>query len=195
MGGAERGDTESEAGSRLRAVSTEPDVGLEPTNREIMTSAEKSVTYPTEPPRSPKPETLRADKGRGEETGSVPSQLSSIGGPLTTVRTHTVAATAGRAWFAERKGSGQSLEPRWRAAANRWQPHPQDVSQVVQGRERFRIRRSQQVPRKLADSEPGTDYSSVPVVTAVDLPNSVSNLPIPPSARPQSLPDAQKEVF
>ena len=36
--GAEReGDTESEAGSRLRAVSTEPDVGLEPTDREIMT--------------------------------------------------------------------------------------------------------------------------------------------------------------
>ena len=37
-GGAERereGDTESEAGSRLRAVSTEPDLGLELTNREI----------------------------------------------------------------------------------------------------------------------------------------------------------------
>ena len=31
------GDTESEAGFRLRAVSTEPEVGLEPTNREIMT--------------------------------------------------------------------------------------------------------------------------------------------------------------
>ena len=39
-GGAEReGETESEAGSRLRAVSTEPDAGLEPTNREIMTRA------------------------------------------------------------------------------------------------------------------------------------------------------------
>ena len=37
-GGAEReGDRESEAGSRLRAVSTEPDVGLEPTDREIVT--------------------------------------------------------------------------------------------------------------------------------------------------------------
>ena len=37
-GEAERdGDTESEGGSRLQAVSTEPDVGLEPTNREIMT--------------------------------------------------------------------------------------------------------------------------------------------------------------
>ena len=40
-GGAEReGDTESKAGSRLRAVSTEPDVGLELTNREIVTRAE-----------------------------------------------------------------------------------------------------------------------------------------------------------
>ena len=40
-GGSEReGDTESEAGSRLRAVSTEPDVGLELTDREIMTQAE-----------------------------------------------------------------------------------------------------------------------------------------------------------
>ena len=37
-GGAEsEGDTESEAGSELRAVSTEPDAGLEPTNREIVT--------------------------------------------------------------------------------------------------------------------------------------------------------------
>ena len=37
-GGAEReGDTASEAGSRLRAVSTEPDAGLELTNWEIVT--------------------------------------------------------------------------------------------------------------------------------------------------------------
>ena len=37
-GGAEReGDTEGETGSGLRAVSTEPDAGLELTNREIMT--------------------------------------------------------------------------------------------------------------------------------------------------------------
>ena len=36
-GGAEReGDTESEAGARLPAISTEPDVGIEPTNCEIM---------------------------------------------------------------------------------------------------------------------------------------------------------------
>ena len=31
------GDIESEVGSRLRAVSTEPDMRLEPTNHEIMT--------------------------------------------------------------------------------------------------------------------------------------------------------------
>ena len=37
-GGAEReGHTESKAGSRLPAVNTEPDMGLEITNREIMT--------------------------------------------------------------------------------------------------------------------------------------------------------------
>ena len=39
-GGTEReGDTESKAGSKLQAVSTEPDVGCEPKNREIMTWA------------------------------------------------------------------------------------------------------------------------------------------------------------
>ena len=37
-GGTEREkDTESETGSRLQAVSTEPDVGLELTDREITT--------------------------------------------------------------------------------------------------------------------------------------------------------------
>ena len=37
-GGAEReGDTESEAGSRLRAISPEPDAGLELTNHEMVT--------------------------------------------------------------------------------------------------------------------------------------------------------------
>ena len=37
-GGAEReGDTESETGSRLRAISPEPDVGLELTDRKIVT--------------------------------------------------------------------------------------------------------------------------------------------------------------
>ena len=37
-GGAEReGDTESEAGSRLRAISSEPDAGLELMDRKIVT--------------------------------------------------------------------------------------------------------------------------------------------------------------
>ena len=37
-GGAEREeDTESETGSRLRAVSPEPNAGLEPTNPKIVT--------------------------------------------------------------------------------------------------------------------------------------------------------------
>ena len=37
-GGAEReGDTKSETGSRLRAISPEPDAGLELTDREIVT--------------------------------------------------------------------------------------------------------------------------------------------------------------
>ena len=36
-GQREKGDTESEAGSRLQAVSTEPDAGLELTDCEIMT--------------------------------------------------------------------------------------------------------------------------------------------------------------
>ena len=35
--GQREGDTESEAGSGLRAVGTEPDAGLEPTDRKIVT--------------------------------------------------------------------------------------------------------------------------------------------------------------
>ena len=34
------GDTESEAGSRLQAISTEPNAGFELTNHKIMTRAE-----------------------------------------------------------------------------------------------------------------------------------------------------------
>ena len=52
-GGAEReGDTESEAGSGLWAVRTEPDAGLEPTNCEIMTWAEvgRSTDWATQVP-------------------------------------------------------------------------------------------------------------------------------------------------
>ena len=52
-GGAEtEGDTESKAGSRLPAVSTEPNAGLELTNYEIMTWAEVNAEL-TEPPRRP----------------------------------------------------------------------------------------------------------------------------------------------
>ena len=36
-GKGKRGDVESKAGSRLRAASTEPDTGLEPTNCEMIT--------------------------------------------------------------------------------------------------------------------------------------------------------------
>ena len=42
-GGAEReGDTESAAGSRLQTVSTEPDAGLELTDREIVSRTARS---------------------------------------------------------------------------------------------------------------------------------------------------------
>ena len=52
--GAEReGDTEAEAGSRLWAVSTEPDAGPELTSCEIMTWAAVERSQPTEPPRCP----------------------------------------------------------------------------------------------------------------------------------------------
>ena len=40
LGTEREGDTESEAGCRLRAVSTEPDAGLKLTRYEIMTWAE-----------------------------------------------------------------------------------------------------------------------------------------------------------
>ena len=48
------GDTESEAGSRLWAVSTEPDVGLKPTDPEIMTWAEagRLTDWATQAPRN-----------------------------------------------------------------------------------------------------------------------------------------------
>ena len=54
-GGTEReGDTESEAGSSLRAVSTEPDVGLQLMSHEIMTWAEvgRSTDSATQAPNS-----------------------------------------------------------------------------------------------------------------------------------------------
>ena len=50
--GQREGDTESETGSRLWAVSTEPDAGLEPMNREIMTWAKggHSTDWATQAP-------------------------------------------------------------------------------------------------------------------------------------------------
>ena len=54
-GGTEReGDTESKAESRLRAVSTEPDVGLKLANCEIVTLAEvrRSTDRATQAPRT-----------------------------------------------------------------------------------------------------------------------------------------------
>ena len=52
-GGTEKeGDTESETGSRLRAISPEPDAGLELRDREIVTWL-KSDAQPTAPPRRP----------------------------------------------------------------------------------------------------------------------------------------------
>ena len=52
-GGAEReGDTEPEVGSRLWAISPEPDAGLELTDREIVTRAEvgRSTDWATQAP-------------------------------------------------------------------------------------------------------------------------------------------------
>ena len=65
-GGAEReGDTESEAGSRLQAVSTEPDAGPEPTSREIMTWAEVGhlTDWATQAPQKGIPRKHRAGLG------------------------------------------------------------------------------------------------------------------------------------
>ena len=57
MGDGQReweGDTESEAGSRLWAVSTEPEVGLELTEYEIMTWAEvrRLTNWATQAPQN-----------------------------------------------------------------------------------------------------------------------------------------------
>ena len=46
--GAEKGNTESKAGSKLSAVCTEPDAGLNPMNHKPESGAQ-----PTEPPRLP----------------------------------------------------------------------------------------------------------------------------------------------
>ena len=54
-GGAERGgDTELEAGSRLRAVSTEPDPGLKPTSRGDRDLSRSQTFNPLSHPGAPK---------------------------------------------------------------------------------------------------------------------------------------------
>ena len=52
--GQREGDTESETGSSLQTVSTEPDAGLELTDREIVTWAEVSrlTDWATQAPRN-----------------------------------------------------------------------------------------------------------------------------------------------
>ena len=52
LGAETEGDTESQAGSRLQAVSTEPNVGLEPMSCEIMTWAQdgRSTNWATQAP-------------------------------------------------------------------------------------------------------------------------------------------------
>ena len=56
---------ESEAGSRLRAVGVEPDVGLEPTNHEIMTWAEVGhlINWSTQAPQVVLSSEFRAETG------------------------------------------------------------------------------------------------------------------------------------
>ena len=53
LGAERKGDTEAEAGSRLWAISKEPDAGLELTSCEIMTWAEvgRSTDWATQAPQ------------------------------------------------------------------------------------------------------------------------------------------------
>ena len=62
--GAEReGDTGPEAGSMVRAVSTEPDLGLKPTNREIIPEPVGRLT--NQATQAPLPVSLRWEATRG----------------------------------------------------------------------------------------------------------------------------------
>ena len=53
-GGGVEGGAESEAGSKLSAVSTEPDTGVKPSDND----PSGSQTQPTEPPRRPEPHVI-----------------------------------------------------------------------------------------------------------------------------------------
>ena len=58
--GSEReGDTESEAGSRFRAISPEPDAGLELADREIVTRADSRTLNELRHPGAPPVEVLK----------------------------------------------------------------------------------------------------------------------------------------
>ena len=65
------GDTESDAGSRLWAVSTEPDAGLEPTDREIMAWARvgRLTDWATQAPLYLFLKQTECKWGRGRERG------------------------------------------------------------------------------------------------------------------------------
>lgn len=60
----------------------------------------------------------------------MPSQLSSVGGPLTTVRTHALlqqqlaGRLVGGAWLTERRGARGAQSQDGVRAANRCPPHP-----------------------------------------------------------------------
>ena len=78
-GGSDReGDTESETGFRLWAVSTEPDAGLELTDRKIMTWAEvgRLTHWATQAPQDL---ILKQDMGLGEQRGQVMGPFRKIG--------------------------------------------------------------------------------------------------------------------
>ena len=51
--GQREGDTESKAGSRLLAVSTEPNTGIKPMNREIITRARSQMLNRLSHPGAP----------------------------------------------------------------------------------------------------------------------------------------------
>ena len=78
--GHRAGDTEYKAGSRLWAVSTEPDAGLEPTNCEMMTWAEvgRLTDWATQVPQYlfilRERERARAGEGKREREREDPKQ-------------------------------------------------------------------------------------------------------------------------
>ena len=98
-GGSERGgNTECETGSSLWAVSTEPDVGLELTDRKIMTWAQvgRSIDWATQAPLNSK---VWKTQFREERLGYCHFSPHCQRGGST--RNRTVAPNGGRAWWQE----------------------------------------------------------------------------------------------